>query len=79
MHCPVAPKLVLSVPLDRFLKKWSPGPILAAKIDLRGLILAAKIDPLLPKTVPPLMHAWMHGRTESGKHNLLSGQKRSVM
>ena len=34
------------VPPDRYLrKKWSPGPILAAKIGLPGLILAAKIGP----------------------------------
>ena len=57
-----------SGPPDQFLQKWSPGPI-----------LAAKIGPLLPKTVPPLMYALMHSRTESGKHDLLSGQKQSLM
>ena len=28
-----------------FAEKWSPGPILAAKIGLPGLIMAAKIGP----------------------------------
>ena len=42
---------------DRFLrKKWSPGPILAAKIGLPGLILAAKIVPPLAKNSPPTDH-----------------------
>ena len=34
--------------------------------------LAAKIG-------PPLMYTRMHGRTESGKIDLLSGQKQSLM
>ena len=62
-----------SGPPDQFLrKKWSPGPILAAKIGLPGLILAAKIGPPLPKTVPPLI--MMHGpnlapRNDFGSQN----------
>ena len=52
------------VPPDRFLrKKWSPGPILAAKIGLPGLILAAKIGPPLAKNSPPTDH---DARTEFG-------------
>ena len=41
------------VPPDRLLqKKWSPRPILAAKIGLSGLILAAKIGPPSQKQSP---------------------------
>ena len=37
-------------------KKWSPGPILAAKIGLPGLILAAKIVPPLSSPLLIVMH-----------------------
>ena len=79
---PVTPKSVppkSGPPRPIFAKKWSPGPILAAKIGLPRLILAAKIGPPLPKTVPPLIQARMHSQTGSGKHYLLSSQKRSIM
>ena len=51
-----------------FAKKWSPGPILAAKIGLPGLILAAKIAWSPPCQSPTDRDA----RTEFGKHDLLA-------
>ena len=47
----VPPKIGRAGPI--LAENWSPRTIFAAKIGPAGLILAAKIGPPLPKSVPP--------------------------